>query len=60
MGLNFFSSAADIYGNTGGRTIVKRVGNTGRRANKFQQIFLHAYFKQKQTDALVPVCFCNP
>jgi hypothetical protein len=49
-GLIYFS-AAEFYGHSG-RIILKRVGNTD--AKICRQIFLQAYFKGKQANALVP------
>jgi hypothetical protein len=50
-GAKFSFSAAQFYCHSG-QIISKRVPNTGRRANKWQQItiFLQAHFKGKQTN----------
>jgi hypothetical protein len=46
-----FLSLAEFYGQSG-RITLKRIGTIGKRANKCRQIFLQAYFKRKQTNAL--------
>ncbi len=50
----FLFSAAELFGQSG-RIIWKRAGNTGRRANKCQQMFLQAYFEGNQTNALASI-----
>jgi hypothetical protein len=52
--IQIFFSMAKCCGNFG-RIILRRVGNTGRWANKCGQI--QAYFKGEQTIALVSMCY---
>jgi hypothetical protein len=42
----FFLLVAEFYGHSGW-IILKRVVNTGKRENKYCQVFLQAYFKGK-------------
>ncbi len=57
-GTNFFFSMAEFYGHSG-QIILKRVGNTGRRASNCRKIFLEANFKGMRFSVMVRASDCH-